>query len=164
MKTRAIKSDGRSSELAARQALVRYVALLNIPRLGARVCRAGLLPTSVACDLCGTIVGTGRAFVCDVKHCLEPDRFTFSKYVKLHQLVELNSQGNAGAVAGLMVEAAHESRKCWFWIDWQHLQGTGINFDDCLNLGPTSYLPKVVHILPIDSAIAEPSTTIKGNP
>jgi hypothetical protein len=155
MKTRAIKSDGRSSELAARQALVRYVALLNIPRLGARVCRAGLLPTSVACDLCGTIVGTGRAFVCDVKHCLEPDRFSLSNYVKPHQLTELNSQGSAGAVAGLLVEAAHPSRRCWYWIDWKQLQGTGISWGDCQHLGPNTHLPQVGRVLPIDAAVQD---------
>lgn len=148
-------TNGRSSEHAAMLAISKHVALLNIPRIGAKqIGKDRLIRQKVACDICGTIKGSGRSFVTDVKHCDAKARFTFSTYAKQHQIDELIAQGAAGAVAGLLVESS--AIKAWFWIPWHCLKETGIDWMDDRNIiiGPTTHLPKIELILHREEAHA----------
>lgn len=128
--------------------------LFNIPRVGGHWVKGVrgqsiLLPDKVACDMVGTVIGTGIAFVADAKSCEEKYRFPFSK-VADHQIDELIRAGQAGAISGLIVESIH--LRLFFWVPWEVLNDLdvrSVRFDDprLTTLGSANTIPDLKSIV-----------------
>jgi hypothetical protein len=70
-------------------------------------------------DFLGVIRGTGRAIVFDAKECDAPKGFPLAK-LKPHQADLIMRWGDAGACAGVLIEAT--AARQFFWWTWASLQ------------------------------------------
>ncbi len=72
-------------------------------------------------DWVGTVCGTGRSIHFDTKEGSIPTRFDIRPVLTDKQRKHLITQGRAGAIAGLLIEAKHPSRQRFFWLPWEAL-------------------------------------------
>lgn len=91
-------------------------------------------------DFFGTLAPGGRAIAIDAKRCELVRRFPVGDLTHLpqHQRAELVRYGRAGAVAGLIVEAA--ARGQLYWCGWQWLEAPppSLAWDELYYLGKSS--------------------------
>lgn len=112
----------RVIELSARASAGR-VALYHLPQSGAKFTGAGKAHSKpMPCDFIGTLRG-GRGLFFDAKSTLAPNRFNYSaQHVHDHQRAFLVRMGEAGAAAGLLVEARDSDIQAVCWINWTLLK------------------------------------------
>lgn len=79
------------------------------------------IPIKGPVDFVGVVCGTGRAICFDAKQCALKGGFPIGnkKLIPKHQREYLIRQGNAGAIAGLLVEASHPSQQAFYWLGWR---------------------------------------------
>ena len=71
-------------------------------------------------DFIGTVVGSGRSICFEAKQSDRPNGFPLDM-VRPHQLDYLTEQGQAGAVAGVLVEST--AKRLYLWLTWGDLNG-----------------------------------------
>lgn len=143
-----VRTSWRSFEKLGRLACLRFVEPLKIPSAGGKfIGKDNFIRQKTACDFCGTIRKTGRAFVCDFKACERANLFPLSDdHLKPHQRDELIAHGRAGAVAGLLIEHANDGV---YWAEWTMLvkAGPSIRFADMRRLCGVSQSPDLAAVI-----------------
>lgn len=98
------------------------VKLKDLPKCGARFHGPGTAhPLPICCDFVGTVVGPGTGIFFDAKSTEDAYGFPLNdeKSLKGHQAEHLFEQREAGAIAGILVEARHLGQ--YLWLDGKHL-------------------------------------------
>ncbi len=99
------------------------LVLTELPSCGARFVGKGrIIRLPIPCDLVGCVRISGRAFHADAKSLGESFAtfpLTNHEMVEPHQIAHLVRMGQAGAIAGLIVES--KRRDCVLWLDWEYL-------------------------------------------
>lgn len=153
-------SNWKSFESVCLMAIQQHVKLLEIPRTGAKVIgqtadgRPDVKLKKVAVDFCGTIKGTGRAFLTDAKSTEHPTLFQFSMLTE-DQHRELVDHGKAGAVAGVIIESI--TMRKTYWLPWTVLdtRERSIAWTDSrlVWLGLRSVAPDLMRVIPNDACV-----------
>lgn len=153
-------SNWKSFESVCLMAIQQHVTLLRIPRKGAQVIgqtndgRPDVKLTKVAVDFCGTIKGTGRAFLTDAKSTEHPTHFKFSM-LSDEQHRELVDHGKVGAVAGVIIESIAMGKT--YWLPWTVLNTNerSIAWTDSrlVWLGLRSVAPDLMRVIPNDACV-----------
>lgn len=127
------QQGGRVTQAYLLTCIARHVRLLRLPDCGGSYKRnrvsgsPELRHQKMPCDFAGTVRSgplRGTAFYADAKRCAIKTGFDVHNRstVKPHQREELELQGDAGAIAGLIVEATHPEVAGVYWIDWRLLK------------------------------------------
>jgi hypothetical protein len=127
MARRAAASRNARPEWSAFEELCRLsvgqrVELLRLPPCGGRFVGKTLHPMPICCDIAGTVRGSGRSFVSDAKSSSEERRVPLGNrgFVSERLRDEIIRQGEAGAVAGLLVE--WRTARLVYWASWAVLK------------------------------------------
>ena len=151
LKRKQTASDNRGTEAVFHAAVSRYDKLVSIPSAGGKFIGKGrFVSQPVTVDLVGSIIGTGRMFLADVKRsdCKKTLYYSTCFKDREHQRRELVEQGQNGAMTGLLVESTEH--ECFFWISWENLlpKFIGTDWSDPLwvSLGPSNKLPNLSSI------------------
>ncbi len=88
----------------------------------------------------------GQAIVFDAKSSREERRLSLADdHFRLHQRQELRILGEEGAIAGLLVEATHETQRMVRWLPWNRIdEAPSIAWDD----------PRWIEVCGMDEPIA----------
>jgi len=127
-------NKGRNLETAIIASQRNLIRVEKMP-LGFKYIAGGkTVPQRGPVDYVGTVVGSGRAITFDAKQCDQATRFPVGNdtHFPEHQRQFLIRQGEAGAIAGLLVEATHEKVRQYLWLDWRHLltREASVKWDD----------------------------------
>jgi penicillin-binding protein-related factor A (putative recombinase) len=135
---------GRSLETVIVASQGRYVTLDQHGQQARRIGGGQMVAVKGPVDFSGTVKGSGRSIRFDAKTCAQVTRFPIGNrdHFPEHQRQCLIRHGEAGAVAGLLVEAT--SLGMYLWLEWPALVGTlpaSISWDDSrwVDLGPTTH-------------------------
>jgi penicillin-binding protein-related factor A (putative recombinase) len=112
----------------------------------------GARATVGVCDFIGAVRRSGLGFFCEAKMTANPRGFPIFDAMKSrrHQVEFLGRMGDAGAIAGVIVEGTAPGIEAYYWLDWSALQriwlgGTGglggacIPWDRMLRLGDNKH-------------------------
>jgi penicillin-binding protein-related factor A (putative recombinase) len=134
---------GRGLEAVVIASQMSVIAIEKMPT-GAKYIGGEWRPIASPVDYVGTVCGRGLAIVFDAKQCLLSVSFNVGNrdHFPEHQRQFLMRQRDAGAIAGVLVEATHPKVAAYFWLDAIHLrqQIPSIRWDDPMfvRLGPSN--------------------------
>lgn len=117
------------------------------------------IPVKGPCDFVGEFrvdPWKGRAVWFDAKTCADPHRFPLAEWARKrpNQKFCLLHHGEAGAVAGLLVEATKWKGGRFLWLGWEFIDvlptTPSLRFDDraWVDLGDSLHLIKFENLLP----------------
>jgi hypothetical protein len=137
----SVTNSGRGLESTVLASQAKGICVDKIPHGMRHIGGGRTVPVPGPVDFMGTLAG--RSLVFDAKQCARKTRFNLGDrtMVKPHQRERIIRHGEAGAIAGLLVEAT--AFGLYLWLDWRYLKHdvASIPWDDAcwIELGDTAH-------------------------
>jgi hypothetical protein len=112
---------GRALEHAIEVSAGSILSLVKVPNGTKYLAGGKTIPVKSPVDYMGTVTGAGKSICFDAKKCALVKSFPIGNrdHFPPHQREMLIRQGEAGAIAGLLVES--EAAERFLWLGWAHI-------------------------------------------